>query len=93
MKLSVDQQVAIQRAVRPLHWSQRDAFLAALRNVFFDRSDVGDGELYQILRELQDIHRRKQRAEKRKRGEFYKIRRGGGAQKQSSRVGPQPSPF
>ena len=55
-RISDRQQTAILRAANPLEGYQRDAFLAALSLLLKDRDDIGDGELFRILRELQKEH-------------------------------------
>jgi hypothetical protein len=58
MTLTEDQQAAIYRAVLPLDRMRQEVFIAALTNLFGDRSTIGDGELYRMLRELQHAHMR-----------------------------------
>jgi hypothetical protein len=51
-----DQDAAVRRAVHPLDHMQREAFMYALSILLTDRATVGDGELYQMLRDLQRVH-------------------------------------
>jgi hypothetical protein len=50
--LTDEQQAAVMRACQPLQVPERQAFLASLTQLLRDRSDVGDGELFRMLREL-----------------------------------------
>jgi hypothetical protein len=56
LKLTDSQQWQVIRATNPLDMLQRDAFLAALLQQFADRTEIGDGELFRTLRELQRQH-------------------------------------
>jgi hypothetical protein len=56
MTLTEAQHVAVCRAINPLDRNQQDAFLAALEIMLAERTSVGDGELFRMLRELQRIH-------------------------------------
>jgi hypothetical protein len=51
--LTDDQQSAVIRAANPLDRTQRDAFIAQLLVAFAGRDEVGDGELFRALRDLQ----------------------------------------
>jgi hypothetical protein len=55
-RLSDKQQSAILSAVNPLERYQREAFLTALTLLLEGKSELGDGELFRILRDLQKIH-------------------------------------
>ena len=50
------QQWQVIRATNPLDMLERDAFLAALLQQFAGRTEIGDGELFRTLRELQRQH-------------------------------------
>ena len=56
LKLTDSQQWQVIRATNPLDMLQRDAFLAALLQQFADRTEIGDGELFRTLRDLQREH-------------------------------------
>jgi len=56
LKLTDSQQWQVIRATNPLDMPQRDAFLAALLQQFVGRIEIGDGELFRALRELQRQH-------------------------------------
>ena len=56
LKLTDSQQWQVIRATNPLDMPQRDAFLAALLLQFAGRTEIGDGELFRTLRELQRRH-------------------------------------
>lgn len=56
LKLTDSQQWQVIRATNPLDMLQRDAFLAALLQQFAGRTEIGDGELFRTLRELQRQH-------------------------------------
>jgi hypothetical protein len=58
LKLTDSQQWQVIRAANPLDMLQRDAFLAALLQQFAGRTEIGDGELFRTLRELQRQHLR-----------------------------------
>ena len=53
LKLTDSHQWQVIRATNPLDMLQRDAFLAALLQQFAGRTEIGDGELFRTLRELQ----------------------------------------
>ena len=53
MTLTDAQATAVINAGRPLQGHGRTAFLTALETLLAGRSDVGDGELGRMLRELQ----------------------------------------
>ena len=55
-RLSDTQQAAVLRAVTPLERYQRDAFVTALSLLLKDKNEIGDGELFRILRDLQHEH-------------------------------------
>jgi hypothetical protein len=56
ISLSDGQLSAIMRASQPLEPAQRSTFLSALATLFQGRSQIGDGELERVLRELQREH-------------------------------------
>ena len=56
MNLSEQQVIAVIHATRPLQPNERTAFLTALETLLVDRSDIGDGELFRALRDLQHKH-------------------------------------
>ena len=56
MTLTEQQSLAVIHATRPLQSHERTALLAALEAMLAGRSDVGDGELSRLLRELQRKH-------------------------------------
>jgi hypothetical protein len=56
MLLTDKQNEAIARAIYPLDKLHQDAFIASLRILLADRQQIGDGELFRLLRELQKIH-------------------------------------
>jgi hypothetical protein len=47
------QQSAVLRATNPLDRLQRDEFIAQLLVAFAGREEIGDGELYRAVRQLQ----------------------------------------
>jgi hypothetical protein len=52
--LSVPQQDAVSRAIRPLSEPEQRAFPASLSRLLANRTaELGDGELFRLLRELQ----------------------------------------
>ena len=53
MNLSEPQTIAIIHAAKPLQPAERAGMLAALEILLADRKEVGDGELFRALRELQ----------------------------------------
>jgi hypothetical protein len=55
MALNLDdaQWLTVDTATRMLDHVQREAFMAALDHLFVDKTEIGPGELYQALRELQ----------------------------------------
>jgi hypothetical protein len=53
MTLTHQQQTAIIHATRPLAPVERGAFLTALETHLAGRSEIGDGELFCTLRDLQ----------------------------------------
>ena len=55
-RLTDRQQSAVLNAANPLEGCQRDAFMIALALLLNNRSEIGDGELFRILRELQREH-------------------------------------
>jgi hypothetical protein len=56
MNLTDAQGLAILHAARPLQVEERAAFMAALGRLFAGRTEIGDGELGRMLRELQRQH-------------------------------------
>jgi hypothetical protein len=52
ISLSEEQQVAVLRALQPLQEYERSAFLAALVPLLRGK-DIGDGELFRLIRALQ----------------------------------------
>ena len=54
--LSDRQQKAVLDATFALDELQRHAFLGSLTLLLADRTEIGDGELFRILRELQRAH-------------------------------------
>ena len=56
LKLTDSQQWQVIRATNPLDMLQRDAFLVALLQQFAGRTEIGDGELFRTLRDLQREH-------------------------------------
>jgi hypothetical protein len=56
ISLSDDQLSAIMRASQPLEPFERSAFLAALATLFQGRSEIGDGELFRSIKQLQREH-------------------------------------
>jgi hypothetical protein len=54
--LSDRQQKAVLDATFALDELRRDAFLGSLTLLLADRTEIGDGELFMILRELQREH-------------------------------------
>ena len=55
-RLTDRQQSAVLRTANPLERYQREAFMTALSLLLNNRSEIGDGELFRILRELQREH-------------------------------------
>jgi hypothetical protein len=53
---SDDQLSAVMRASQPLEPYERSAFLSALATLFQGRSEVGDGELFRSIKQLQREH-------------------------------------
>jgi len=58
LHLTDAQQSLVLNVTRPLDRLQRAAFMVGLRNHIGDRSEVGDGELFRALRELQRAYYR-----------------------------------
>jgi hypothetical protein len=56
MHLSDTQQSTVMHATAQLDRYQRQAFMIALNKLFAGRSEIGDGELYRTLRDLQREH-------------------------------------
>jgi hypothetical protein len=56
--LSEGHQRAVIQAAQPLPPVRREVFYAAVAHLFQGRADVGDGELFRTLRELQREHLR-----------------------------------
>jgi hypothetical protein len=54
--LTEHQQSLVLNAVRPLDRPQREALLDGLTHRIGDRSEIGDGELFRLLRDLQREH-------------------------------------
>ena len=55
-RLTDRQQSAVLRAANPLEAYQREAFITALSLLLKNHNEIGDGELFRILRELQREH-------------------------------------
>ena len=53
MNLTESQVLAVIHATRPLQPQERVAFTNALETLLAGRHEIGDGELYRNLRELQ----------------------------------------
>ena len=53
MNFTEPQSLAIIHASRPLQPQDRAKFLDELQGRLIDRSEIGDGELHRVLRELQ----------------------------------------
>ena len=56
MEITERQQSAVLNATNALERLQKDAFLAALAHLLEGRNEIGDGELYRTLRDLQREH-------------------------------------
>ena len=56
MTLTAAQEIAVIYASRPLQPQERAAFLDELKARLANRSEVGDGELFRAMRELQRKH-------------------------------------
>jgi hypothetical protein len=56
LALTEHQQSLVLNALRPLDRLQREALLSGLSHHFGDRSEIGDGELFRLLRDLQREH-------------------------------------
>jgi hypothetical protein len=56
LSLSDQQLTALMTAARPLQPLERSAFLAALAVLLRGRDEVGDGELYRSIKQLQREH-------------------------------------
>ena len=56
LTLTEQQELAVINAARPLAPIEQKAFLMALHGLLANRSEVGDGELSRLLRELQRKH-------------------------------------
>ena len=56
ISLSDQQLEAVFAATRPLQPPEREAFLTALAVLYAGRSEIGDGELFRSIRELQREH-------------------------------------
>jgi hypothetical protein len=55
-RLTEGQQSAVLRAANPLERYQREAFMTALSLLLNNRNEIGDGELFRLLRDLQREH-------------------------------------
>jgi hypothetical protein len=53
LRLNDTQWQVVGNATRMLDHLQRQAFMSALDHLFADRMEIGPGELYQVLRDLQ----------------------------------------
>jgi hypothetical protein len=56
MILTDEQELAVIHATRPLQANERMTFMNALEALLAGRHEVGDGELFRALRDLQRKH-------------------------------------